>query len=279
MFAPLNPPIREWRGLRVWLVGASSGIGAALAEELARRGARIALSARRPGALAEVAARATGAGDGAAGAPLLLPLDVTDAAAVRGAHDRIVSDWGGIDLAIWLAGGYTPMRAHAFDLAAATRLLETNLAVFNGLDVLLPTLRRQGRGAIAIVSSVAGYRGLPRSLVYGPTKAALNNLADALYLDLRPSGIGVHLVCPGFVDTPLTAGNDFRMPGLIAAEEAARRIADGLGRGRYEIRFPRGFATAMRLIGLLPHPLYFALVRRYTGSDRTATQASDLPTR
>jgi NAD(P)-dependent dehydrogenase (short-subunit alcohol dehydrogenase family) len=278
MFAPLNPPIREWRGLRVWLVGASSGIGAALAAELAARGARIALSARRASALAEVARRATRA-DGAAGDTLLLPLDVTDAAAVRQAHDRILSEWGGIDLAVWLAGDYTPMRAHAFDLAVARRLLDTNLAVFNGLEALLPTMRRQGRGAVAIVSSVAGYRGLPRSLVYGPTKAALNNLADALYLDLRPAGIGVHLICPGFVDTPLTAGNDFRMPGLIGAQEAARRIVDGLGRGLYEIRFPRGFATTMRLLGHLPHRLYFALVRRYTGSDRGSAQASDLPSR
>ena len=264
MPSPLNPPIRDWRGLRVWLVGASSGIGAALAADLARRGARIALSARRQAALAEVALRCTGAD----GAPLLLPLDVVDAAGVRAAHDRILAEWGGIDLTVWLAGDYTPMRADAFDLAAARRILDVNLAMFNGLDVLLPTLRRQGRGALAIVSSVAGYRGLPRSLAYGPTKAALNNLADALYLDLHPLGVGVHLVCPGFVDTPLTAGNEFRMPGLIGPEAAARHIVEGLSQGRYEIRFPRGFTLVMRLLGMLPHRLYFALVRRFTGCDR-----------
>jgi NAD(P)-dependent dehydrogenase (short-subunit alcohol dehydrogenase family) len=264
MPAPLNPPIREWRGLRVWLVGASSGIGAALAAELAGRGARIALSARRQSALAEVARRCTGAD----GAPLLLPLDVIDAAAVRDAHDRMLGEWGGIDLTVWLAGDYTPMRADAFELAAARRILDINLAVFNGLEVLLPTLRRQRRGALAIVSSVAGYRGLPRSLVYGPTKAALNNLADALYLDLHPLGVGVHLVCPGFVDTPLTAGNEFPMPGLIGPEEAARHIAAGLEKGRFEIRFPLTFTLVMRLLGMLPHRLYFALVRRFTGCDR-----------
>lgn len=274
MPAPLNPPIRDWRGLRVWLVGASSGIGAALAAELAGRGARIALSARRQDALAEVARRCTGAD----GVPLLLPLDVVDADGLRAAHGRILAEWDGIDLVVWLAGDYTPMRADAFDLTAARRIMDINLAVFNGLDVLLPTLRRQGRGALAIVSSVAGYRGLPRSLVYGPTKAALNNLADALYLDLHPLGVGVHLVCPGFVDTPLTAGNEFPMPGLIGAEEAARRIVGGLEQGRFEIRFPRGFTLVMRLLGMLPHRLYFALVRRFTGCDKVpAVPARDEP--
>ncbi|HWS75627.1 MAG TPA: SDR family NAD(P)-dependent oxidoreductase [Quisquiliibacterium sp.] len=278
MFAPLNPPIRDWRGQRVWLVGASSGIGAALAAELMRLGARVALSARRPAALAEVAPRA--AAPGSAGeAPLLLPLDVTDTAAVRDAHDRILAEWGGIDVPVWLAGTYTPMRAHAFDRDAAQQLLDTNLAIFHGLSVLLPTLRRQGRGALAIVSSVAGYRGLPNSLVYGPSKAALNNLADALYLDLHPLGVGVHLICPGFVDTPLTALNDFRMPGLIAPEAAARHIVDGFARGRYEIRFPAGFTLVMRLLGMLPHRLYFALVRRFTGSDHAPAHAPDTPSR
>lgn len=274
MFGPLNPPIRQWRDLRVWLVGASSGIGAALAEDLAGRGARLALSARRPAALAEVARRAGGSKRGAT-APLLLPLDVNDAAAVAAAHDRIVGEWGGIDLVVWLAGTYTAMRAHAFDRTVAQHLMDTNLALFNGLSVLVPTLSRQRRGALAIVSSVAGYRGLPHSLVYGPSKAALNNLADALYLDLRPLGIGVHLICPGFVDTPLTANNQFDMPGLIAPATAARQIVAGLGRGRYEIRFPAGFTLMMRLLSLLPHRLYFALVRRFTGSDRLVGQATD----
>lgn len=275
MHAPLNPPIRDWRGLRVWLVGASSGIGAALAADLAQRGARLALSARRPAALAQVARGAAGSGP----PPLVLALDVVDAAAVRAAHDRIIAEWGGIDVTVWLAGTYEAMRADAYELGAARQLLDTNLALFNGLDVLLPTLRRQGCGALAIVSSVAGYRGLPRSLVYGPTKAALNNLADSLYLDLHPLGIGVHLVSPGFVDTPLTATNDFPMPGLISPEAAARSIVDGLARGRFEIRFPKGFTLLMRLLSLLPHRLYFALVRRYTGSDPAPAHAPDLRSR
>ena len=273
MPAPLNPPIRAWRGLRVWLVGASSGIGAALALELAGRGARLALSARRPAALADVARRCAGAD----GPPLQLPLDVTEAQDVQAAHDHLLDAWGGVDLVVWLAADYAPMRADAFDLATARRTMDTNLALFNGLAVLLPTLRRQGRGALAIVSSVAGYRGLPRALVYGPTKAALNNLADSLYLDLRPLGIGVHLVSPGFVDTPLTAGNDFSMPGLLAPAEAARALLEGLERGSFEIRFPRGFTLAMRLLGLLPHRLYFALVRRYTGCDRPSSPDAPSP--
>lgn len=273
MFSPMNPPIRDWRGLRVWLVGASSGIGAALATELAGHGARLALSARRPAALSEVASRATNAG---ATDTLALPLDVTDVDAVRAAHARILEAWGGIDLAVWLAGDYTPMRAEAFDHDTALRMIDINLAIFHGLDVLLPTLRAQGKGALAIVSSVAGYRGLPRSLVYGPTKAALNNLADSLYLDLRPLGVGVHLICPGFVDTPLTRANDFRMPGLISPEAAARAMVAGLARGSYEIRFPSGFTLLMKLLALLPHRLYFALIRRQTGVGTVPAHAQDL---
>ena len=258
-FAPLNEPLRDWKGRRVWIVGASSGIGAALARRLGALGARLALSARRDALLRALLASAPAPG-------LALPLDVVDASAVAAAAARIDREWGGVDLVIWLAGRYVPMRAQDFDLAQARTMLEANLAgVLNGIDAVLPLLHRQGHGGIALVASVAGYRGLPKSLVYGPTKAALINLAEALYLDLAPEGLGVWLVSPGFVDTPMTAANDFRMPALVDPEQAAQAIIDGFGRGAFEIRFPRRFTSWMQLLRVLPYRAHFAAVRRFTG--------------
>jgi short-subunit dehydrogenase len=157
------------------------------------------------------------------------------------------------------------MRADTFDLARAKRLFDVNvIGVLNCLDAILPTLREQRRGGVAIVSSVAGYRGLPRALIYGPTKAALINLAESLYLDLSPLGIGVYLINPGFVDTPLTQKNDFKMPALIPVDEAARLTLEGIEDGEFEIHFPKRFTRVMRLLRTLPYPAYFAAVRRFT---------------
>jgi short-subunit dehydrogenase len=121
------------------------------------------------------------------------------------------------------------------------------------------------RGHVAIVASVAGYGGLPTAAAYGPTKAALINLAETLYLDLSPRGIGVWIVNPGFVRTPLTDRNEFPMPALISADEAATHIVEGLASGRFEIHFPKRFTRWLRLLRLLPYGLYFRLVRRFTG--------------
>lgn len=256
---PLNPRLRDWRGLRVWIVGASSGIGEALARELGHRGARLALSARREAPLRTLA-KAAPAGS------LVLPLDVTDAAAVLAAAGRIEAEWGGVDLVVWLAGTYAPMRAQQFDLARARAMLDANLhGVLNGLAALLPMCERNTCGGLALVSSVAGYRGLPKSLAYGPGKAAVINLAETLWLDLSPQGVGVWLVSPGFVDTPLTAANDFAMPGLMQPADAARAMIDGFARGRFEIHFPKRFTLWLKLLRLLPDRLYFAAVRRVTG--------------
>jgi short-subunit dehydrogenase len=125
-------------------------------------------------------------------------------------------------------------------------------------------LARQ-HGHISLVSSVAGYRGLPQSLAYGPTKAALINLAETLYLDLQPQGVGVSVISPGFVDTPLTAQNDFHMPALITPEQAAQAIVQGWALGEFDIHFPKRFTLVMKLLRLLPYRLYFAVVRRMTG--------------
>jgi short-subunit dehydrogenase len=260
---PLNPRIESWRGRRVWLVGASTGIGEALARALAARGARLALSARSASGLTGLIDRCA---PEAAASSLLLPLDVNDRDSLYKAVEHIDRSWGGLDLVVWLAGTYRPMRAGNFDLRLAQQMIDTNLgSVYKGLDCILPMLMRQGSGGIALVSSVAGYRGLPKALAYGPTKAALSNLAESLYLDLSPSGVGVWLVNPGFVKTPLTAQNTFRMPGLIDADTAAEMMIRGFARGLFEIHFPRRFTFWMKLMSLLPQRLYFRLVRMTTG--------------
>lgn len=254
----MNPRISDWRGKRVWVIGASSGIGKATAELLHGLGAAVAVSARRAGKLAH----------GGAGDPrtLAIALDVTDHASVKLAGEAIVQAWGGIDLVLVVAGGHNEMRADSFDLDAANALVDLNLrGVFNCIDVVLPQLLAQGAGGLGIVASVAGYGGLPKALVYGATKAALINLTESLYLDLRPRGIAVYQVNPGFVDTPLTARNDFPMPALMTTSDAALALVDGIERGQFHIHFPRRFTNVLRLARLLPYRLYFWLVHRVTG--------------
>lgn len=251
----LNTGIRDWSARRVWIIGASSGIGASLARTLLARGARVAVSARRADALAALVA------DHDPARTLVLPLDMTRPEETAAAEQRLVSAWQGYDLVVVMAGDYTPMRADDFDLPRARALLEVNLAgPFNVLAAVLPRLLAQRAGALALVSSVAGYRGLPRSLAYGPGKAALINLAESLYFDLHPRGIDVCVVNPGFVQTPLTAGNDFEMPALITPEEAAEEMIAGFARGDFEIHFPRRFTRVMKLLRHLPYRLYFPLI-------------------
>ncbi len=267
MLAPLNRPITDWRGRRVWIVGASSGIGAALAQQLLALGATLALSARRPAPLQALL-------DGQAG-HLVVPMDVSDAAAVQAAHDAVLAAWGGIDVVVWVSGIYTPVRAQDFSLATARDTVDTNLlGVFNGLAAVLPTLQRQRSGHLALVASVAGYIGLPRSLAYGPTKAAMINLAESLYLDLHPQDIGVSLICPGFVETPATAVNDFKMPALISPRQAATHIVEGFAQGRFETHFPKRFTLWLKLVRMLPYRLQFAMLGRITGTARSADAAA-----
>jgi short-subunit dehydrogenase len=155
------------------------------------------------------------------------------------------------------------MRASSLDLADMQEHLKINyLGALYLLEALLPALLARGSGHISLVGSVAGYRGLPNSLAYGPTKAALINLAETLYLDLHPKGIGVSLVNPGFVKTPLTAGNAFDMPALISPEEAAQAMLQGWARGDFELHFPKRFTLWMKALRLLPNRLFFSLVGR-----------------
>jgi NAD(P)-dependent dehydrogenase (short-subunit alcohol dehydrogenase family) len=254
----LNPKLTDWRGRVVWLVGASSGIGRATAHALHERGATVAVSARNAAALNAFVAQHPGS--------TAMPLDASDEQAMQDAARSIINEHGRIDLALYCAGHYLPMRATEFDLPEMLKHLQVNyIGALNMLSAVLPSMTRTGRGHISLVGSVAGYRGLPKSLAYGPTKAALNSLAETLYLDLHPLGIGVSVVNPGFVETPLTAHNNFHMPALITPDEAAQHIMQGWARGRFEMHFPRRFTVWLRLLRHLPYTLYFALVSRATG--------------
>lgn len=255
----LNTPIRDWSRQRVWVIGASSGIGAALSAALIERGARVALSARRRAPLEDIArSRPAHA--------LVEPLDVTHEGAVAAALERILAAWGEVTLVLYVAGTHAPQRAWDIEPGEARDIVAANLlGVLDGLPAVVRRLMEQGHGALGIVSSVAGYRGLPQALVYGATKAALINLAETLYLDLAPKGIGVYLINPGFVRTPLTDQNEFKMPALIEPPEAAREILRGLERGEFEIHFPKRFTRVMKLLRLLPYRWYFYLVHKVTG--------------
>lgn len=256
----LNPSMAQWTDRTVWLVGASTGIGRATASLLHAQGAHVVVSARNADALSGFVAMHPGS--------TALPVDVTDAQALQAAHDLALqaSPQRRLDLVMYCAGHYQPMRADDFNLAEALRHQRINYdGALNLLAAVLPTLRRQGSGHLSLVASVAGFRGLPRALAYGPTKAALNNLAEILYLDLHPAGIGVSVVNPGFVRTPMTAGNDFAMPALLTPEQAAKAILAGWGAGRFEIHFPKRFTWWLKLMRHLPHGLYFPAISRFTG--------------
>jgi NADP-dependent 3-hydroxy acid dehydrogenase YdfG len=245
----------------VWVTGASQGIGRALALELARTGARVAISARSAEALVNLAREHQGLHPE--------PLDVTDAPAVADAVAHIEQVQGPLDLAVLNAGVYQPVpRGLAAPDVFAEHMAVNYQGVVNGLCAVLPGMRARGRGQVAVVASVAGYRGLPQAAAYGPTKAALINLAETLRLELRGSGVDLRLVNPGFVATRLTAQNRFAMPSILTPEDAAHRILCGLKGSGFEIAFPFGFATWMKLLRLLPYRLYFPLVARITGPGR-----------
>lgn len=242
----------------VWLTGASSGIGRALALELARHGDVVCASARGADDLAALAAESKNI--------QAYPVDVGDSAAVAATAAAIAAAEGPIDVAIMNAGIHRPVPPDTFDPAVFRQLFEVNvLGVVNGIAAVLPAMRARRAGTIVVVSSVAGYRGLPTAAAYGATKAALINLAEALKLDVDRDGIDVRLVCPGFVKTPATDRNPFPMPFLIPAETAARRIRQGLAGRGFEITFPRRFTWQLKLMQMLPYGLYFRLVHRFTG--------------
>ena len=258
---PLNPPISSWQGQRIWLIGASSGIGHAVAHVLHTRGAQVIVSARNQVALDEFVAQHPGS--------QALALDVTERDSVTDAA-RSLQATGTLDMVCYCAGHYKPMRADAMDLDEMLRHQHINFTgVLHVVSAVVPDMLRSAKLGrtphLSLVGSVAGWRGLPQSLAYGPTKAALINLAETLFLDLRPQGVAVSVINPGFVDTPLTAQNNFTMPALITPDQAADAMLKGWQRGAFETHFPRRFTGWLKLLRLLPYRCYFFVVHRMTG--------------
>ncbi|WP_396434277.1 SDR family NAD(P)-dependent oxidoreductase [Limnohabitans sp.] len=253
----LNTPLYHWQGKRVWLVGASTGIGLACAQALRGAGARVVLSARTPQGVELWAAQDAGVQWRA--------LDVSDASQVQ-ATARVLQAEGPLDMVVYAAGYYRAQRATAMDLED---LLQHDKVNYQGalqvIHAVLPGMLARQNGHISVLSSVAGWRGLPNGLAYGPTKAALTHLAETLYMDLQDQGIGVSVVNPGFVATPLTAQNQFTMPALISPEQAATAMLKGWAQGQFDIHFPKRFTLWLKLLRLLPYRLYFPLVRKFTG--------------
>jgi NAD(P)-dependent dehydrogenase (short-subunit alcohol dehydrogenase family) len=263
----LNHPITEWSGRTVWIVGGSAGIGAALGQALQDTRARLIVSGRRLESL-----------EAAFPDPSVRKevFDITDRQAGGQVLARLAAAGWVPDLVFWVAGDYQPQPIEDFDPADAHRIIETNLSsAYDGLWALLQhwihgehplaaTRRAQGLPPphICWFSSVAGYRGLPLALSYGASKAGLNAMAETCFLELKPHAVDVSLVCPGFVRTRLTEGNDFTMPALISAEEAARETLAGLAQGRFEIHYPRRFTRVMKTLRILPYRLYFWLVAK-----------------
>jgi short-subunit dehydrogenase len=239
----------------VWITGASTGIGRELALQIAATGARVAISARSAEKLADVANLAP--------TIMAFPVDVTDAQAVAKAHVAIEQQLGPIDLAILNAGSWEPMAAGRFESAVLERTYDTNVfGVTRALEALIPAMSARGSGHIALVASVAGWRGLPKSIAYGSSKAALIHIAECLKTDLVDTGVTISLINPGFVDTPMTKRNDFPMPFMVTAEKAATIIIRGLHQGRFEITFPWQMATILKVMRIIPYWLYFWLLRR-----------------
>ena len=245
----------------VWIVGASSGIGASLARLMDDRAGNVAITARSADKLEALQS---------AGKRLAaFPADISDQKAITDTVAEIEKRFSGIDLAVLCAGVWLPMAADEMDVEEMRRAMDINyFGVIDTVNALLPGMKARGGGRIVIVASVAGYRGLPTSVVYGPTKAALINLVETLAIELSAWGIEVTIANPGFVDTPMARVNQFKMPGLISADTAAQKLLDGIVRHKPAIFFPRGFTTIIRLMNFLPTGLYYALIRRMTGAGK-----------
>jgi len=236
----------RFRGKRIWLVGASHGLGQALARQLDQAGAEVILSARSGDVLNDLKRELQHAS--------VVPVDVTQEASVRNAARQI----GRIDGVLYNAGTYDPMRAGDWDTDAVLQMTDVN---YNGavriIGEVLPGFLREGAGEITLIGSLAGYRGLPAAVGYGAGKAALISLAETLHHDLKVSGVLVRVINPGFIKTRLTAKNDFAMPQLMSAERAAARVMSSMVSGRFRTDFPRPFSWAIRGYRLLPDWLVY----------------------
>ncbi|TCU10494.1 SDR family NAD(P)-dependent oxidoreductase [Rhizobium sullae] len=245
-----------------WISGANSGIGRALALKLAGEGYKVAVTARNHEELAELQAEARGL----CGSIVVLDGDVTDPEDMEHVLASIEYEHGALALAVFNTGIYQPVYAQELNRADFEKSFAVNLS--GVVNCLLPAIRHmkaKGQGQIAIVSSAAGYGGLPTSAAYGATEAALINMAESLKFDLDKMGIRIQIICPGFADLPAARENSLPMPPLVSPEEAAGQIAAGLKSSRFEVSFPKRFTYMLKLLRLMPYGLYFRLVNRSAG--------------
>lgn len=249
----------------IWITGASQGIGKAVALAYAKAGKTVAISARSSENLQKVVDEAASL----TGRILALPCDVTDKNQVTASLNQLIEQERLPDRVILNAGTHKPMPANEFRADTVSKLLQVNtLGAATPLEILLPHFLERQQGQIAIVASVAGYRGLPTASAYGASKAALINLAESLRAELYRSGVDIRLINPGFVKTPLTDKNEFDMPFLISADEAASAIVKGLAGKRFEVVFPTRMAIAMSVLKWLPDRIFFPMINRGTGHGR-----------
>ncbi len=245
-----------------WVTGASAGLGRAMAERLAAKGFTVFATARSAGPLAELA----GETSALKGHVVAMPGDVTDADDMARIVDTIERQHGALSLAVFNASVFVPVHGEALEVPDFDRTFAVNLGgVVNGLVPAVEAMKRAGRGHIAFVASATGYGGLPTSAAYGATKAALINMAESLKFDFDKLDIRIQVVNPGFLEGRTSVRSGVPLPYLAAVDQAAGRIVDGLGRGGFEIVFPKRRALARKLLGLLPYSLYFAVLNWRTG--------------
>ncbi|MGI9371990.1 MAG: SDR family NAD(P)-dependent oxidoreductase [Hyphomicrobiales bacterium] len=240
----------------VWITGASTGLGREIAVKLAQAGVKVAVSARSKDKLESLAASYD--------AIRPYALDVSDPAAVQKVVQNIEAELGPLDLALFNAGTYEPEGAFDLNSESFRRTVSVNyLGAVDGVLAVLPAMKERGVGHVAVVASVAGYRGLPRAAAYGSTKAALIHFAESTAPELKRAGITMSVVNPGFVETPLTAKNDFPMPFIMDVDAAADRVLSGLEAGKFEVAFPRRFVMILKTLRMLPYSLYFKIMDRW----------------
>lgn len=237
-------------GKTYWIVGASEGLGRALAQALDTAGARLILSARSGERLTSLASTLRDA--------TALEMDVTDPATIA----RAMNLAGAVDGVIYSAGQYTPMKAQNWDATAVEAMCEVNfLGAVRLLGHVVPRFAKENRGHIVLIGSLAGFRGLPGAIGYGASKAALMHLGESIYADLRRTGVKVQVVNPGFIKTRLTDKNDFRMPFIQTPEEAAADVLAAMQSGRFSTSFPAPFSWLFRVGQILPSSLFYRIFR------------------
>jgi short-subunit dehydrogenase len=249
----------NWSQKVVFITGASSGIGRALAVELGRRGAWLGLLARRGETLQEIAKEVEDAG----GRALALPADVRDADAVRVAADKLRAEFGRIDVLVANAGVGVTTDAKDLQAQEVADVIGINvLGAVNSVTAVLPEMLKQGSGQLVAISSLAAYRGLPKSGAYCASKAAVSAFFESLRLDLRGSGVDVTIIHPGFIKTPLTAGRHAQMPFLMELDDAIKKIIRAIEARKKSYAFPWQLATIVRAGQLMPTALYDRIATR-----------------